>query len=319
MIEPSFSDLEVTDLGLVDAQLPSTIRFGHVPHAPFGFWNRRVARGTLRVEETRCTDGVDMRPPEEHGYLVGLPVCGTLHVDQGGQELDLGPGWAAVVAPAAEATMAAAGRFDVLFVDMGTAALEDMLEALLGRPVSRPLRLATHLSLNIAAGQAWVDTVRSVVDTPAERASVLTDPISAEPIWNWILATLLCATDHPYRDALDAPVPTWGPRPVRRCVDYIEAYPEQSLTPVDLATEAGLSIRALDGCWLRHRDVRPRQDVGRVRLGRAHTELRSYGPGETTVAAVARSWGFRPRTFATAYGMRFGRPPMQTLRGPAFA
>ena len=77
-----------------------------------------------------------------------------------------------------------------------------------------------------------------------------------------------------------------------------------------LAADAGLSVRALEGCWLRHRDVRPGHDVGRVRLGRAHRDLEFYRPGETTGNAVARSWGFRPQPFVAAYGARFGRYPV---------
>ena len=79
-----------------------------------------------------------------------------------------------------------------------------------------------------------------------------------------------------------------------------------------------MSVRALQGCWVRHRDERPGHDVVRVRLGRAHRDMEFYRPGETTVTAVARAWGFRPRPFTAAYGARFGRSPGQTLRGPAF-
>jgi transcriptional regulator GlxA family with amidase domain len=134
-----------------------------------------------------------------------------------------------------------------------------------------------------------------------------------------LLAGLLHATSHPDRDALDDPVLTWGPRKVRECLDLIEAHPERPLTSGTLAAHADMSVRALDGCWRRERDVLPRQDVERVRLQRAHRDLDSHRPGETTVAAVAASWGFPPRRFATAYGTRFGRSPAQTLRGPAYA
>jgi hypothetical protein len=56
-----------------------------------------------------------------------------------------------------------------------------------------------------------------------------------------------------------------------------------------------------------------------VRLDRAHRDLESHRPEETTVDAVATSWGFGPRPFVTAYGARYGRSPHATLRGPAFA
>ena len=122
------------------------------------------------------------------------------------------------------------------------------------------------MTLGSAAGRMWADTVRLVADTTADTASVLADPMSAEPLQETLLVRLLLAADHPHRDALDERVPTWGPRTVRRCVEYIEDHPERPLTPAGLAADAGLSIRALEGCWLRHRDVRPGHYVGRVRL-----------------------------------------------------
>jgi len=161
--------------------------------------------------------------------------------------------------------------------------------------------------------------VRLVADASTDTSSVLANPMSAEPLQDTLLVRLLLAAEHPHRDALDERVPTWGPRAVRRCVDYIEDHPERPLTLAGLAADAGLSVRALEGCWLRHRDVRPGHDVGRVRLGRAHRDLQFYRPGETTVTAVARSWGFRPQPFVAAYGARFGRSPGQTLRGPVSA
>jgi AraC-like DNA-binding protein len=57
-----------------------------------------------------------------------------------------------------------------------------------------------------------------------------------------------------------------------------------------------------------------------VRLARAHLDLQEHAPRETTVAATALRWGFaRPAQFATGYVTRYGVPPSQTLRGPAYA
>ena len=319
MTTPRFADVHVTDVGRVDAQLPQTVHLDHVPTAPFAFHTHRVTRGPLGVEETRGTDGIHLRLPDRPSYQVGLPVRGPLHADHRGKELDLGPGRAAIFSPWPETTVVTGDRFDILLVDVGSAALEDMLEALLGRTVPRPLRLRTSMTVGTAAGRTWAGTVRLVADAATETSSVLANPMSAEPLQDTLLVRLLLAADHPHRDALDERVPTWGPRAVRRCVEYIEDHPERPLTLAGLAADAGLSVRALEGCWLRHRDVRPGHDVGRVRLGRAHRDLHFYRPGETTVTAVARSWGFRPQPFVAAYGTRFGRSPGQTLRGPAFA
>jgi AraC-like DNA-binding protein len=319
MTGPSFSDIHETDVEEAEAHLPLSMFLGHPPASRFAFHRHAVARGPLSVEETRCTDGVRIHLVDQSGYAVGLPVRGPMHADHRGQQVDLGPGGAAVFGPVAEAAVATGDRFDVVLVRIRSAALEDALEALLGRPVRRPLPLPTTMTLDTDAGRALTATIRLVAHALPDTASVLANPMSAEPLQYRLLVQLLLATDHPDRDALDGRVPTWGPRTVRRCVDLIEAHPEWPLTLADLAAGAGMSVRSLEGSWVRHRDRPPGHDVGRVRLDRAHRDLESHRPGETTVAAVAASWGFRPQSFVAAYGARFGRSPAETLRGPAFA
>jgi AraC-like DNA-binding protein len=317
---PRFSDFHETDVGRAETEQRAAVRLDHAPASQFGFHTHTVTRGPLRVEATRCTDGIHVQVlTDEPTYAVGLPVRGPVHTDHRGRELDLGPGQAAVFTPAEEAEMSSNDRFDVLLVRVRSAALEDALEALLGRAVRRPLPLPASMALDTTAGAAWSDTVRLVADATPGATSVLASPMSAEPLQYALLARLLLASDHPEREALDARVPSWGPRTVRNCVDSIEDQPERPMTLASLAAEVGLSVRALEGCWMRHRSVPPGEDVGRVRLGRAHRDLEFYRPGETTVATVATSWGFRPEPFVNAYGTRFGRPPAQTLRGHAYA
>ena len=94
-------------------------------------------------------------------------------------------------------------RFDMLLVDVGSAALEDMLEALLGRTVPRPLRLLTTMTVGTAAGRTWAGTARLVADATTDTSSVLDNPMSAEPLQDTLLVRLLLAADHPHRDALD--------------------------------------------------------------------------------------------------------------------
>jgi hypothetical protein len=100
-----FADVHVTDVGRVDAQLPQAVHLDHVPTAPFTFHSHRVTRDPLDVEETRGTDGIHLRLPERRSYQVGLPVRGPLHADHRGEELDLGPGRAAVFSPSPETTV----------------------------------------------------------------------------------------------------------------------------------------------------------------------------------------------------------------------
>lgn len=325
MTSPSYSDVHRTEVDRTDveeaaATLPRSMRLDHHgPAARFTLHRHVMACDPFSVEETWCSDGIRMHLVDESEYAVGVPVRGPLHAENRGEDLDVGPGRAAVFAPDTETDVVTDDGGDVVLVHIRSAALEDALEALLGRPVRRPLPLPTSMALDTEAGRALATTIREAVDAGPGAASVLGNPMSAEPLKYRLLARLLMAADHPEREALDGRVPTWGPRTVHRCVELIEAHPERPYTLAGLAAGAGLSVRALEGCWLRHRDRLPADDIGRTRLDRAHRDLEERRPGETTVAAVAVAWGFRPPWFATAYARRYGRTPAETLRGPAFA
>jgi len=149
---------------------------------------------------------------------------------------------------------------------------------------------------------------------------VLRHPVLADPVQETVAARLLLAVDHPYREELDAPMHSWGPGPVRRMVDGVEAYPRYPFTVAELADVSGVSVRALHESCLRHLDVSPAQQLRSVRLARAYHELAGTEAGQATVAEIASRWGFtNPGRFTADYGKRYGVPPWQTLRGPAYA
>jgi AraC-like DNA-binding protein len=55
-------------------------------------------------------------------------------------------------------------------------------------------------------------------------------------------------------------------------------------------------------------------------LGRAHGELAEHSPDEVTAGAIGYRWGYaRTARFGADYTRRYGLPPEQTLRGPAYA
>jgi AraC-like DNA-binding protein len=298
----------------------ATLQLLHRPTEAYELDVHGFVCGPLSVEEACCTDGTRMRLPSgDAGYVISFPVRGAIQAMHRGRELDLCPGHAAVFQPPAEAVMTTDDDFDVLVVRVDAAALEDALEARLGYPVRRPLPLAPTLDLDSAAGREWAALLRYVIDA-AVPGGLLANPIIAEPLQDSLLDALLRAIDHPYREALDAPVRAWGPHTVRRGVDTIDAFPQRPFTMPALAADAGVNVRVLEECWRRHRDVQPMRYLRGVRLAHAHLDLLEHAPGETTVGATAFKWGFaRPVGFATSYTGHYGLPPAQTLRGPAYA
>lgn len=316
MSEPSYDDVRLTE---VDEQSHPEVQPHHAPRGPMRIRIQRLASGPVAVEEAQGTDAVHWHARADHGFLVGIPVRGGVHVDHEGTDLDVAPGAAVVVDPEADATVDTGDGFDMMVIDVDSAALASMLEALLDRAVPRPLRLHTSVPLRSRQGRAWAGTVAHVVEDAGEATSSLATPISAEPLHDNLLARLLLVAQHAHREELDSEVVDWAPKAVERCVDYVEAHPREPHTMARLAREAGMSIRALDAAWRRYRGVSPAEDIARIRLRHAHAELAQHRPGETTVALVATGWGFRPAPFTRAYRTRYGLSPYQTLRGPAYA
>ena len=149
---------------------------------------------------------------------------------------------------------------------------------------------------------------------------MLGHPLLADPVQETVAARLLLAVDHPYREELDAPTHSWGPGPVRRMVEAVEAFPRYPFTVTELADLSGVSVSALHECCLRHLEVSPSQQLRSVRLTRAHHELADTEAGQATVGEIASGWGFAsPARFTAVYADRYGVPPWQTLRGPAYA
>ncbi len=106
---------------------------------------------------------------------------------------------------------------------------------------------------------------------------------------------------------------------VRRAVEFIHANADRALTLADIAAAAGVGPRGLQHAFRRQQDVTPMGYLRRVRLERAHDELRrADGTIGMTVAEVAARHGFgHPGRFSQAYAQVYGQLPHQTLAAPA--
>lgn len=113
------------------------------------------------------------------------------------------------------------------------------------------------------------------------------------------------------------PDPGWvAPANVRRATGFIDAYADGPVTLDQIAAVAGVSGRAVQYAFRRYYGTTPMGYLRQVRLERAHAQFRAADAADgTTVAAVARKWGWaNPAHFAAAYRQRFGVAPSSTLR-----
>jgi AraC-like DNA-binding protein len=107
-----------------------------------------------------------------------------------------------------------------------------------------------------------------------------------------------------------------APAAVRRAMAFIDDNAGRPVTVDDIAGAARVGPRALQSGFRRHLGLTPMGYLRQVRLGHAHRDLRDADPtAGTTVAAVARRWGWAsPTQFAAVYRRAHGQNPGRTLR-----
>jgi AraC-like DNA-binding protein len=181
-----------------------------------------------------------------------------------------------------------------------------------GRP---PVRFTGHEPVSARAAGTWRAAYAYVRDT------VLINPgPGAPPVVVYSAARLLAAitlTTFPNTAiaasrAGDEPDP--HPGTVQNAVTYMDAHAHQDITVTDIAAAASVTARTLQLAFRRHLDTTPMTYLRRVRLDRAHQDLRLAGPA-TTVSAVAHRWRFpSPGRFAAHYHRAYGTTPGLTLR-----
>jgi len=121
----------------------------------------------------------------------------------------------------------------------------------------------------------------------------------------------------PRRSTWRAAVSGTGPehQRLRRALDYVHAHAREPIGTPEIAAAAGLSPRGLQQSLRRHLDQTPGELLRSVRLDGAREDLRRAERDETSVADIARGWGFgHLGRFSAAFRSRFGELPSDTLR-----
>ncbi|GAA2571718.1 AraC family transcriptional regulator [Pseudonocardia hydrocarbonoxydans] len=306
-------DLDGARAAIAKNYFPTTLDLCRAA-APYEFRFDGHAHGPLTVGAAWYTSSMEIGIEEVGSVYVNVATGGTLQARHRHQVVEVDPTRGVVFRPTGDVAMTTSDDYSCLAVKIDSGALEEALETIIGRPVTRPLALGPSIDLRTPAGAGWARLVRLLV-AEAGPGGIADSEIVAAPLREAVLHGLLRAVDHPYRDALDAPAPSYGPAALRRVVDAVEADPTRDLTLTDMAQIAAVSVRTLQALYRRHLDTTPTEHLRHTRLAHAHQQLRAADPSETTVSAVARRYGFvHLGRFARAYQARYHESPSVTLR-----
>ncbi|MCU7826821.1 AraC family transcriptional regulator [Kitasatospora sp. DSM 101779] len=180
-----------------------------------------------------------------------------------------------------------------------------------------PVRLTGPRAVTPAANRQLTAAVAylrdGVLDNPAACESDLLVSSAAQHLATATLAALphTARTDPLPADTRDA-----TPGTLRRAVAFIDDNAHQDLTLAAVAAAACVTPRALQYSFRRYAGCTPLGYLRRVRLARAHEELKAATPQDgVTVTVVAARWGFaHPGRFAEAYRRAYGVAPSVTLK-----
>src|SRR6476660_6027923 len=102
---------------------------------------------------------------------------------------------------------------------------------------------------------------------------------------------------------------------VRNAVAFIQENADADIGLEDISAAVNVSPRSVQYAFRRNLGTTPLEYLRRVRLDRAHRDLKAADPARDTVTAIAGRWQFgHPGRFSIAYKEAFGTPPSRTLR-----
>ena len=187
--------------------------------------------------------------------------------------------------------------------------------ALMGRELHADIKFEMQTTLDNPAGQSWFRLFDYATTELADPLSLVRTATAArQQLEHTVITGLLLSQRHNYADVLLQPEAAAAPYYVKRAEAFIEANFAEPLSLAEIAIEANVSARSLQGGFRNFRNMTPMEYLRKVRLNAAHTALLAADPATATATQIALQAGFTHMgEFAAQYRKTFGVSPRQTL------
>jgi AraC-like DNA-binding protein len=275
----------------------------------------RVGSGSLQITtvDQTLTGEAAAHPLPDHLAVLRMHRGVRTNVDLDDR---LGPGDLSLHAQPSEPVRVriASARYNAVFIPT-----QAVLDAAHNRP-DDPLDQLRFRSLRPAdrsAARRWQHTVDYITHSVLANPEPMTQPLLVSAATNLLAAALLTTfpntwtSETHHQDRVDATATT-----LTRAVAFIEDNADLDIGLVDIARAAYVTVRAVQLAFRRNLDTSPMAYLRRVRLERAHEQLRAGHPHDGTIIShVAARWGFAdPSRFTALYRHTYGQLPSHTLR-----
>jgi AraC-like DNA-binding protein len=310
-------DVETAEPGLADeficrAYTDHRVRMRD-PAPDFLFRARCAATAEVSVDEVTYRAAVEATSDPFDSVAVLSFRTGRYTVRHGDDLLRLGPG-DAVLLPDRE--FDAAWDRTELHLTQFSAITARRMAARLGTAPGE-FRFTGLAPISPERNRHWLSATAYLRDAFAGPEPAVAHPLLHRIVVDLVAAAALAVFPNTTMTSGYTPGPgRVDPKAVRRAVEFVDSHADRPITCEDIAGAAGLSVRGLQAAFAKHRDTTPTGYLRRVRLDRAHHDLRNGDRSRgDTVEAIARRWGFpNPGRFAAEYRKVYGESPGHTLR-----
>ena len=190
----------------------------------------------------------------------------------------------------------------------------NMLESMLGKPLSAPLVFAPGVKLRASMGRSLRSSIHMMVkDTSLEEHS-FTNPLVSIQFEQFLISLLLTTQPHNYTKALKFSTLSPASQDVKRVLDYIHGHLHEPILLSELVSVSGVSGRSLFSHFRKFTGKSPLVYITEQRLVMARMDLMNSKPNDT-VTTIATYWGFTQLgRFSGLYRKTYGELPRDTLR-----
>lgn len=201
--------------------------------------------GTIGVHYLDYGTGMCIRPSDlDDFYLIQIPLSGVAEISWNSETFESTTTVASILQPGGSVTMDWHEGNRQLIVRVDRQSLERQVQEALGAPLRQPLRFDIQMELDRPGIRSWRRLLELLLSEMEDGGSLPSEPIVMKEFERLLLSQLIVAQPNNYTEALQRPVPT-APRTIRRAVEILEHHADEVLSVEDIATAAGISVRAL--------------------------------------------------------------------------
>lgn len=302
-------DARTSDIAEAERLIGRAYHRGRVLQAgrPFRFRQQLYGDERVTCARYRISSHLELVIDIEHALAIGSVRSGTYRVMSNGVEAD--PTGPFLLRPGTAISWS--DGLDLDLVNLGVGALEwGGVGPLAAR---RRLRGGPLGPIDAQHREQWDATVKFATGA-LRNAALLGNELIRRAVTDALLAAAqVCFTLDPGEERTAQA----GAQPaaLRRALRYIDDNAEAPIGLEEIARAARLSPRGLQDLFRRVLNDTPTGHLRTVRMEAARSDLTAADPSESSVAQIARKWGFAsPARFAGYYRAAYGETPSQTLR-----